>query len=281
MMDLSVLVQSKQLMHEGQFVAIGGLFGSVGWIDVHMVIEDWYDNNGYSLNKEDYEKHEEEYNNWRTQAMLLRAGRLRHRGDDGGDEHEPEKPTFLSGERQPRLLSEALASIADVKQIDGVPKGWLEWLSRPVYETEDKEAEGVAEDKEDNSQGVSKNKEGDSDGTSKDNEPLSAENIVTQTGRKATDLEMKERRKELVDFIKKMKEEKTEKLKTKDNEQEENSVEETESRGQGVAETGAVQKDAVENLAENGMTEKEVGPQFTENDVAEQATEKDLMNGMQ
>jgi hypothetical protein len=110
MMDLSALVQSKQLMHEGQFVAIGGLFGSVGWIDVHMVIEDWYDNNGYSLNKEDYEKHEEEYNNWRTQAMLLRAGRLRHRGDDGGDEHEPEKPTFLSGERQPRLLSEALAS---------------------------------------------------------------------------------------------------------------------------------------------------------------------------
>jgi hypothetical protein len=112
---------------------------------------------------------------------------LRHARDGDNNcscDSEPERPIYSTKERTPRLLSEVLAFITNVKQIDNIPKKLLDFLFQPEYDTEEEEEE-------------------DPEGATKGKELLDAEEDSSQVTRKATDLEMNERRKKSVDHIKK------------------------------------------------------------------------------
>jgi hypothetical protein len=179
----------------------GSLLGvSTCYHPTHIAIDDWFENAGSSFDLGEYKDHKEAHKNWETLTLFRFTGHFKH-PQDGDTEcsccPEPERPTYSTKTRTPCLLSEILASIAEVEQLDGIPKDWQDFLSQLEYETDDEEDPG----------GVTENKE-----------PLNAEAQVTDS-RKATDLEVKGRRKELVDFIKELKKVTKSKLKDKDQKQ--------------------------------------------------------------
>jgi hypothetical protein len=145
------------------------------------------ENAGSSFDLGEYKDHKEAHKNWETLTLFRFTGHFKHTQD--GDTEcsccpEPERPTYSTKTRTPRLLGEVLASIAEVEQIDGIPKDWQDFLSQLKYETNDEEDPG----------GVIENKE-----------PLKAMESQVADDKKAADLEIKGRRKELVDFIKELK----------------------------------------------------------------------------
>jgi hypothetical protein len=123
---------------------------------------------------------------WEMFTQFWTSDHVRHI-QDGTEEcscsPEPERPTYSTKERTPRLLSEVLATIEEgVEQIDNLPKEWLEFLVQPEYDTEN---------------------EKDFADIIKGNESVNTNEC--QKVRKPTDLEMKGRRKELADYIKELK----------------------------------------------------------------------------
>jgi hypothetical protein len=64
-------------------------------------------------------------------------GHATHAKDQCACGPEPAKPAYSSEkECKPRLLSEVLASIVKIPQIDGIPITWIEYLNGPVDCTE-------------------------------------------------------------------------------------------------------------------------------------------------
>jgi hypothetical protein len=81
------------------------------------MIEDWFANNGRSFDVEEYGRWDKAYNDWERESSTCTC------------EPIPEKlakSDYFSAERTPRLLSEALASVAKMRQIDRLPKAFLD-----------------------------------------------------------------------------------------------------------------------------------------------------------
>jgi hypothetical protein len=95
------------------------------------MIEDWFANSGRSFDVEEYGRWDKAYNDWERESSTRE---LNHQLGDCRKgkctcEPIPEKPAksdYFSAERAPRLSSEALASIAKMRQIDRLPKAFLD-----------------------------------------------------------------------------------------------------------------------------------------------------------
>lgn len=202
--DLRVLLESKQLEHEGGYSITSSMYGGVniGYKAFHMAIEDWFDSNGASSDLEEYEAHKEAHDRWKMLYDTYLRDHIFHTavGEAGCScGPAPEKPAYSTKQREPRLLSDVLAAVAKVKQIDGLPRRWLEFLSAPADESSEGEgSEGVSEDK--------------------GKQPLQPTEASTPTIKKASESEMKKRREELLGFLRKRKEEKMEKVKATEKE---------------------------------------------------------------
>jgi hypothetical protein len=121
-------------------------------------------------------------------------GHATHAKDQCACGPEPAKPAYSSEkERKPRLLSEVLASIVKIPQIDGIPITWIEYLNGPVDCTEaDEDVPGSQSDTTDPKE------------HQKLEEPGAAANVQADEAnstRKPTDVELKERRQRLVEVI--------------------------------------------------------------------------------
>ncbi|KAE9365414.1 hypothetical protein N431DRAFT_496510 [Stipitochalara longipes BDJ] len=237
-LDLSALLAPKQLQHDWGMKLRSGLFGVITcYYPVHMAIDDWFENAGLSFDLDVYTDHKEAYRRWEMLTQFRAMDHVRHIQDGNNEcscDPEPERPIYSTKERTPRLLSEVLASIEEVEQIDDIPKEWLEILAEPEYETENEESSAdVAKDKE------------------------SVDDTDGQKPRKATDLEMKERRKELVDYIKELKAE-IEKSRLDDKDHQDAKKDEFNLRDQSAVEPDATEKDIAKGVAED-ITDKESG----------------------
>jgi hypothetical protein len=150
--DVRTLLESKELGHEGRFPYKSDGFG-VALKDrfMHVAIEDWFDSNGASSDLEDYAAHREAHDSWKIMYGTYLERHLVHgRSVEAGRLYgpEPEKSVYSTTHREPRLLSDVLAAVAKVKQIDGMPRRWLKILSASADETpEDGEGEGASENK--------------------------------------------------------------------------------------------------------------------------------------
>jgi hypothetical protein len=174
-LDLRALLAAKQLQHEWGMKLHKNLFRVAPcYYPVHMAVDDWFENAGLSFDLDVYKDHEEAYRMWEMLTQFWTSDHVRHIQD--GTERcscgpEPERPTYSTKERAPRLLSEVLASIEEgVEQIDNLPKELLEFLAQPEYDTENEE---------------------DSADLTKGKESVNANEC--QKVRKPTDLEMKRR----------------------------------------------------------------------------------------
>jgi hypothetical protein len=94
------------------------------------MIEDWFANSGRSFDIEEYGRWDKAYDDWEressTRELNYQLGDCRK--GKCTCEPIPEKPAksdYFSAERTPRLLSEALASVAKMRQIDRLPKAFL------------------------------------------------------------------------------------------------------------------------------------------------------------
>jgi hypothetical protein len=257
-LDLRTLLESKQLQHDGGFKFVRTISGiAPSYESVHIAIDDWFENAGTSFDLQEYNEHEKAYNEWGILALIRMTDHLRHVEDGDNNcscDPEPERPIYSTKERIPRLLSEVLASITKVEQIDNIPKWWLDYLFLPEYDTEGEEEEGP-------------------EGANKGKEPLDAEEDSSHVSRKATDLEMKERRKKVVDHIKKLKREIAERSKLKDKDHEEAREREVGPRVQ-----DGVEKDYTEKTAEN-TSESRVSEKASSVQVAEKDTNDELVGG--
>ncbi|KAH8749426.1 hypothetical protein BGZ57DRAFT_710906, partial [Hyaloscypha finlandica] len=116
------LLESKHLLHDWGLALQGSLFGvSTCYHPTHIAIDDRFENAGSSFDLGEYKDHKEAHKNWETLTLFRFTGHFKH-SQDGDTEcsccPEPERPTYLTKTRTPRLLSEVLASIAEVEQID-------------------------------------------------------------------------------------------------------------------------------------------------------------------
>jgi len=100
-------------------------------------------------------------------------------------------------QRELWLLSDVLAAVSKVKQIDGLPRRWLKLLSPPADElSEGGGSEGINEDK--------------------GNELLQPTEVSAPTSKKAPESETSKRREEFLGFLHKRKEKKINKVKAKE-----------------------------------------------------------------
>jgi len=186
-----------------------------------MAIDDWFENGGASFDLDVYKDHEEAFSMWETLSQIRASDHLRHiqdREKECSYGPEPERPIYSAKERTPRLLSELLASIKSVEQIDDIPMEWVEFLAQPEYDEKNEEdSKDVAEAQE------------------------------NMKPRKATGLEMKERRKELVKHIRDLRAE-IEKLRMERRNQGEPEKGEVDPRDQSAAKTVVLEKDLAERV---------------------------------
>jgi hypothetical protein len=202
-MDLSTLLEPKRLETDGGFFLTGRTGVNIGYVPVHMAIGDWIDNNGCSYDVDEYKPHAEAHDDWRRSfgdhmrqhIIHVREGETRCTCGP-----EPEKPTYSTKERTPRLLSEVLGSIVQVEQIDSIPRKWLEIIAAPADESDKLEDEEGEE-------GMRKGKEKEKE---KGKEPLEASKASIPSARKASQFEMQERRKVLLSVLRKWREEEKE-----------------------------------------------------------------------
>lgn len=102
----------------------------------HPMIEDWFANSGRSFTVEEYDRWDKAYDNWEREFSVQEVNH--QLGDCRKGEYtcEPiseklEKSNYFSAERTPRLLSEVLASVTKVHQIDHLPKAFPRNFSIP------------------------------------------------------------------------------------------------------------------------------------------------------
>jgi hypothetical protein len=94
------------------------------------MIEDWFTNNGCAFDVEEYDQWDKAYDNWVGESsdreMNHQLGGCR-KGECTCQPipQKPKKADYFSAERTPRLLTEVLASVAKVHQIDCLPKAFL------------------------------------------------------------------------------------------------------------------------------------------------------------
>jgi hypothetical protein len=98
---------------------------NTGCKEFHIAIKDWFDSNRAQSALEEYEAHKEAHDSWK---MLYDTYLRRHIFYKVVGEAEcscgpaPAKPVYSTKQREPRLLSDVLAAVSKVKQIDGLPR---------------------------------------------------------------------------------------------------------------------------------------------------------------
>jgi hypothetical protein len=95
----------------------------------HPMVEDWFTYSGCTFDIKEYSRWSKTYAGWeREYSNREMKHQLRCRDRECTCEPIPEMPReadYFSAERTPRLLSEVLASVAKVHQIDLLPKTFL------------------------------------------------------------------------------------------------------------------------------------------------------------
>ena len=131
-LDLTALLEPNQIKMEGGTSTYSILGMAVSRMSgFHLMIEDWFTNSGRSFDVEEYDQWDKAYDNWVWESSIRE---MNHQlGDCRESEctyepipENPEKSDYFSAERTPRLLSEVLASVAKVHQIDHLPKAFLD-----------------------------------------------------------------------------------------------------------------------------------------------------------
>ena len=137
MFDLSNLLRNNQLQHEvGLSITPNNrrvCAVDMRYYSMHMAITDWFDNSGSVFDINAYVPFEEAYNKWKNFHSAFLSEHLMHAEyAECTCGPEPAKPMYdLNAERKPRLLSEVLASVVKVDQIDSIPVQRLEYLKGP------------------------------------------------------------------------------------------------------------------------------------------------------
>jgi hypothetical protein len=130
-LDLTALLEPNQIKIGGTstYSMLGmAVSGTSGF---HPMIEDWFTNSGRSFDVEEYDQWNKAYDNWVRESSIREMNHQLSDCREGECTCEPipenlEKSDYFSAERTPRLLSEVLASVAKVHQIDRLPKAFLD-----------------------------------------------------------------------------------------------------------------------------------------------------------
>lgn len=147
--DLRSLIEPDQIKMEGG-VSLVGIFGDTLRIQrFHKVVEDWFEHNGCSYSVDEYKRYDKAYDDWKRELSTQETTRqLKHIGREvecncGPTPEKPKESDYFAQERTPRLLTEVLAPLAKVKQIDRLPRKLLHQLAElnRANNASDREAE--------------------------------------------------------------------------------------------------------------------------------------------
>jgi hypothetical protein len=145
--DLVPLIQPKYLMMKGGATLVGMFRNALQIERLHPAIEDWFDNGGRSYSVEELARWDKIFEEWESKSSSYT---IRHQIHEGKGQlecncepvpEEPKKSDYFPQDRTPRLLSEVLASIRKVDQIDNIPQSILDELAAPSSDEENENSD--------------------------------------------------------------------------------------------------------------------------------------------